>query len=379
MDTLNVHEARALAEQKLDKDRSRVIQSVGLRLAQIKHVINQLRKQTIVAQHPEWDARLIEMNPPNSDDWVLEYALNTHEYFLQKVVPFSARVQDSHIKQWVLELEELLADIRRIVVQNLSKHSAMKPYRVLGNLQNETERSESLRKEWEACAYEYETLQREWQRIQGEKQNAQEHSSFDTITRLEQSREKMMAEKKAILEQWTHNWKKVEPTFTRLMEKSKTFEQLENAQLRILQLYLANPISARMKDPRGAGFLMLLRLAVDAIEEKKVFDADEREQAKELLLEAIQNPSFSAFFERTYELDQAIEGNLKEYYAHPLYHHLLQIETEEKTIQRKMSDVRNLQESVRVQHEEVQKKVMVLVKEADEVCRENLGVQLRIE
>jgi hypothetical protein len=158
------------------------------------------------------------------------------------------------------------------------------------------------------------------------------------------------------------------------MEKSKTFERMENAQLRMLQLYLANPVSARMKDPRGAGFLMLLRLAVDAIEEKKVFSPGEREMVRELLLEAMQNPSFSAFFERTFELDQAIEGNLREYYNHPLHHRLNQIESEGREVARKMQEVQSLGESVHAQYEEKRKSVARLVREADELCRNNLGV-----
>jgi hypothetical protein len=250
----------------------------------------------------------------------------------------------------------------------------MKPYRALGVLQEEWDESNRLLREREECAIEYAGLQHEWQRIQDAKHEAQSQPAFDTLVRLEESRESLMNEKRAILDQWVENWKRVEPIFNRLMEKSKTFERMENAQLRMLQLYLANPVSARMKDPRGAGFLMLLRLAVDAIEEKKVFSPGEREMVRELLLEAMQNPSFSAFFERTFELDQAIEGNLREYYNHPLHHRLNQIESEGREVARKMQEVQSLGESVHAQYEEKRKSVARLVREADELCRNNLGV-----
>ena len=377
MESLDISEARALAEQKLDKDRERVIKIVGMRLSQVRHVLNQLQKEDTIHRTPEWMAHLKQMTPPMSDEMILEYALNTHEYFTQHLAPFTPRARDPAVMQWMAELEDTLADVRRIVVQNLSKHPAMKPYRALGLLIEEYANVRAAQHEREECVKEYTRLQHDLQRIHLEKADAQSQPGFATLTRLEESREELMAEKRAILEQWTANWQKVEPIFNRLLEKSKTFERLENAQLRMLQLYLANPVSARMKDPRGAGFLMLLRLAVDAIEEKKVFHEEEREMAREQLLETIQNPSFSAFFERTFELDQAIEANLREYYAHPLHHLLTQIETEERVVQRKMNEVQTLGETVDQQYEEKRRLVERLAKETDEVCQNNLGIRIR--
>lgn len=377
MESWTIVDARALAEEKLDKDRERVIKLVGMRLSQVRHVLNQLQKEETVLRTPEWNAHLKQMTPPVSDEMILEYALNTHEYFIQHLSPFGTRTRDPGIIKWMMELEDTLADVRRVVVQNLSKHPAMKPYRALGLLLDEYSNAQHALHEREECVREYTRLQQDLQRTQGEKAHAQSQPGFKTLTRLEQSREELMGEKRAILEQWTLNWQKVEPIFNRLLEKSKTFEHLENAQLRTLQLYLANPISARMKDPRGAGFLMLLRLAVDAIEEKKVFDEEEREMAREQLLETIQNPSFSAFFERTFELDQAIEANLREYYAHPLHHQLTQIETEERMIQRKMGDVQALGEKVDAEYEEKHRTVQRLIREADEVCQNNLGIRIQ--
>lgn len=376
MEKRTLHDARALAEEKLDRDRERVVRLVGMRLSQAKHVVMRMQEMDDIIQNPELFSHIKRMTPPVSDEMILEYALNTHEFFIQHVAPHAARVQHPKAREYLSELEETLADVRRIVVQNLSKHPAMKPYRSLGLLQEELDAAQHLLREREECVHEYSRLQQDWQRVQDAKHEAQSQPGFETLTRLEESRESLMQEKRAILDQWVENWKRVEPVFNRLLEKSKTFENMENAQLRMLQLYLANPISARMKDPRGAGFLMLLRLAVDAIEEKKVFGREEREMIRELLLEAIQNPSFSAFFERTFELDQAIEGNLREYYNHPLHHHLNQIESDERAVARKMQEVQSLGEAVHAQYEEKMKFVERLAKEADELCRNNLGVSI---
>lgn len=377
MESRTILDARALAEEKLDKDRERVVKLVGMRLSQVRHVLNQLLKEDAITRAPAWSAQLKQMIPPVSDEMILEYALNTHEYFIQHIASFGTYTRDPDIVKWTMELEDTLADVRRIVVQNLSKHPAMKPYHTLGLLLDEYANAQHALREREECVREYTRLQQDLQRIHLEKTEAQSQPGFDTLTRLEESREELMTEKRAILEQWTSNWQKIEPIFNRLLEKSKTFEDLENAQLRMLQLYLANPISARMKDPRGAGFLMLLRLAVEAIEEKKVFHDEERERAREQLLETIQNPSFSAFFERTIELDSTIEANLREYYAHPLHHHLTQIETDERMIQRKMGEVQAIGEKVDAEYEEKQRTVQRLLREADEVCQNNMGIRIR--
>ncbi|MEK6970087.1 MAG: hypothetical protein AABW68_00130 [archaeon] len=378
MDEWNISEARALAEEKLDADRVRVVKSVGLRLSQVRHVVNQLMKQERVLADPELVSLVKRMIPPVSDEVVLEYALNTQEFFAQHIAPRLERIPVPAIRNWSAELDDALVDTRRIVVQNLSKHPAMKPYRMLGTLREEYDRFLSLEREVGECAREYARLRGEWDALLTAIADARADKSFETLSLMEGSREQLMGEKRAILDRWILDWRKVEPIFTRLLEKSTVFEHMENAQLRILQLYLANPVSARMKDPHGAGFLMLLRLAVQAMEEKKVFPPSEREAARESLLEAMEDPSFSLFFERAVELDRAIEGNLREYLAHPLRRHLSGLETEEHALSRKMQEVQSLGEAVEQRRGEARKSMERLAKDTDEVCRNNLGISIRI-
>lgn len=314
MQRLSIDEALSLAENSLDRDRVEVVRQVALRAAQIKYVISRLRTWPVVAENESLAQALERMIPPMNDDMLLAFALNAPESFAQHIQPVLEREfqahPDEHAEKWVHELEDALNGARRTVLQNLSKHPAMKPFRLLRELKEHVEEYQKVEYESQERLKKVEMARNEKRMVEDEWTSLSDSQGFDTITRLLESQQEMIEKKRRLSQEWLRVWKSVEPVLQNLQEKSARFRQMENAQARTLQLYLANPISARAKDPHGAGLLMLIRLSVESLEQEGSDLSDvERMESRDALLECLQNPLFSDYFTYSDELDHALEQN----------------------------------------------------------------------
>ncbi len=372
MRVYSLEEGLRAAEQSLEKDRVRVTHALALRAAQVKHVVHRLLESLEDNALLSVKESLKNLLPPVTGETLIEYALNSHAFFSQNV-QHHFLASNPHAR----ELDDALLEMRRIVMQNLSKHAAMKPFQLLTNLQKEQEMQRAIMQTQEECEREIERDKRLAERVEEELQYLSAEKGYDTLRRLEESRNALLHQKKELVGAWMGVWNKIGLVLDELSQKTKTFQKMENAQLRVLQLYLANPSSAREKDGHGAGLLMLLRLSVDSLNEKKFpFSKERKEEMKKMVLEALENPFFSNYFEYVSDLDSVLEQNHQEYVSHPLYARRSKLEWEKQRVQRRVQEKMIELEKIRGEAMIGSKRVHQFFEEADAVCQLRLGFGL---
>ncbi len=321
----SVSEAEIFIENALEADRGKAVRVVGLQAAQVKYVVRKMQDVLTLNESARWKEVLESFIPPMSEDGLLSFAMSAHERFEQTVLPHAEEwSQRLNNQQWIFELEEALLGARRTVMQQLSKHPAMRPYQLFQQLRdvevNVHSASAEEKAEWNAWKKAELELE-EMVRAREERALAKDAT---TVQRLMTSRDALIRKRQEGIARWSEVWKEVHPVLEKLANNPKTFEKLENAQLRMLQLYLANVSSARAKDVHGAGLSMLLQWMVRSLEEKNGLKLSERAEMRDALLRALENPTFVNYFEENAHLDTVIEANHRETVEHPAYRELMQ-------------------------------------------------------
>ncbi|MEK6902434.1 MAG: hypothetical protein AABX02_02495, partial [archaeon] len=324
---------------------------------------------------------LSTFNPPMNDDLLLAFALNAPESFAQNVLGVVeselARHPNESAQKWVVELEDALNGSRRTVLQNLSKHPAMKPFRLLRELVERRNEYVRMQSESHARWKNVEHARNEKGRLEEEWAALTQEQGFETLARLLSSREEMVEKKKRVSMEWLRVWKSVEPVLQNLQEKSARFRQMENAQARTLQLYLANPLSARGKDPHGAGVLMLIRLSVESLEQEGSDLSDvERMESRDVLLECLQNSFFADYFGYSEELDRALEQNGRALDEMPLNARRIIVEQRGASVSQEVETFVGEWDAWEQRKSGYQMELKRLEREADEACQLALGFGL---
>ena len=369
-------EARAFFEERLSKDQGKVVQSLALRAAQVKHVVTRLARHAEQMGDAEL-AQLLEKHlPPMSEQKLLKYAAHTHQEWSEKIVPLLQRRWGENvppqIQGWLAEADEVLIDMRRITVQGLSKHPAVKPNEL-------AEMIAELFVQRNQMAVARQSAERDAQLWENALMSAQQslellsqHRGFDTFMRLQESFHKLTQEKTARTQAWLETWERVRPCLEYLNEHVPRFQEMENAQMRMLQWYLANPLNAVQRDVHGAGLVMLLRMAVESLPE--ISNSEKREEIRSVLENALEEESFILFFEQLIQLDEAIRWNVNAYQEHELFSMKVGLESKAAEAQR------GIEESLRVAAKHLQEEEHLshaaekLKRELSELCVKNWGV-----
>ncbi len=376
MKKLDLGAAREHAHALVRVDHEKVVKMLTLRAAQVKYVLNRT---------PLFDDQTLEsvkkrIDPPvaNAGDALIQYALSTHEEFLHShklLLERSTHAREN--EKWLNELEETLLEMRRIVMQNLSKHPALRPYNLLTKLQDEVSDYEETGTEYAHLLQKKNSLSREIVLLERDAELCRTQPGFDTLRRLNESFDKLVSEKRALNDHWMHVWLSLSEIFKRLAENEDASQEWENAQHRMLHLYLTNPALTREKDVHGQGLVMILRLAVSALEtRKKLFKGMNDEDVHTTLLNALENPLFVNYLEHMHALDAAISANQNERNNHP--HHKI------------LSDIQQRVSEVQRDHDKVDEEIFRLVqtkenrakeiqsiwKEANHACQTQLCFEL---
>ncbi|MDP2666889.1 MAG: hypothetical protein Q8P05_05325 [Candidatus Diapherotrites archaeon] len=307
-------EAARRLEAILGVDRTRTAEIVAMRAAEVKHTLSRMIP-TMDEKGAQWLERL---TPPRSEEALLAYAVEAHPYFETQVGPaMRPGANENSSSHWWGELEEALLDMRRVAVQNLSKHPAQKGLGLLSRWRESVERDEEASRRVYGLERELRNTLRGQNEVEDEEAALSGGKGYDTYFRLRESRDSLLRRKQGLESQWMHVWEKVAPVLEKLYADTPSFAAMENAQLRLLQLYLAHPQNARARDVHGAGLVMVLRLAVDALEEKE--NSSDEEAAREIILGALEEKVFTDYFWLANELEVALQGNAKELHSHPIH------------------------------------------------------------
>ncbi len=369
-------EACAFFSERLMKDQGKVIQSLALRAAQLKYVISCLTKHAQRVGDDDLAQGLEKYSPPMSEQKLLAYANTMHHEWTQKAVPLLQKKWGENppekICVWIQEAEDVLVDMRRITAQNLSKHPALKPHQLAESAAAEMNGLDEATHAKDA----FETNLLAWKNELDAAERARDElvmrKGFDSFSRLEESFQHLTREKTARTNAWLNVWGDVQPCLEYLNEHSEKFSEMENAQMRILQWYLASPLNAIQRDVHGAGIVMLLRFAVEALLEMS--DSKKTQTIRETLEKALEEESFVAYFEQMIQLDEAIRWNVRTYQEHELFP--IKANWENKIIEAQKGIHVS---SVEMSHWEAEENNRMaslekLKRELNELCEKNWGV-----
>lgn len=376
MKKISIDAAHTLARDLVRVDHEKVVKLLTLRAAQVKYVLNRtslLSDETLLSMRKK-------LGPPvaGAGDALVQYALNMHETFVQNIRPQLERLTSARENEkWRNELEETLLEMRRIVMQNLSKHPALRPYNLLTKLKEKMHEHEMHESEYALLVQRKATVTRDITLAERDADECKMQLGYDTLRRLDESLEKLVAEKRALNEYWMKCWLPLSEIFVRLTENEEAAEKLENAQHRMLQLYLSKPALTRERDAHGQGLVMILRLAVSALEtKKKMFKGMTNEEVRTTLLNALENPLFVDFQEHMHALDAAISANQSERSMHPHYRILSDIQQRTTSWQREHEKVEEEIFKTVHQKETLNKEIQSIWNEANHACQAQLNLEL---
>jgi len=373
---MSILEARTRTHELVKNDHEKVVKLLMLRVAQVKYVMN----RSPLFSHESVAGLHAKMNPPSpgAEDALIQYALTMHEAFVTHYKPLLEHAPGAHENSsWLRELEDTLLEMRRIVMQNLSKHPALRPYNLLTKLSEHIEKYEQLGSEYALLQGEKNRLARESIFLNHESEEYRSRPGFDTLTRLNVSFDKLLLEKRALNEHWMNTWQSLSVIFKCLTENENASASWENAQHRMMHLYLTNPALTREKDAHGQGLVMILRLAVSALElDENVFVGMNKEDVRDTILHALEDPLFVQYIEHVHALDAAIVANQHERDNHPLHRALMGVQQRENSIllnQEKTEEA--IFNSIHAR-ENIAKEIGVIWKEANHVCQTQLNFEL---
>ncbi len=373
---MSLLEARSRAHELIRSDHEKVIKLLMLRVAQVKYVMN----RTPLFSHENVSSLRSKIEPPSpgSGDALIQYALTMHELFVSSYKSLFEHAPDANENNsWLRELEETLLEMRRIVMQNLSKHPALRPYNLLTKLSEHVEKYEELGSEYTLLQTEKNRLLRESIFLNNEAEEHCSRTGYDTLTRLNSSFDKLVMEKRALNEHWMNHWNSLSVIFKCLAENEKASASWENAQHRMMHLYLTNPALTREKDAHGQGLVMILRLAVSALElDENVFVGLNKEDVHATILRALEDPLFVHYIEHVHALDVAIAANQNERDNHPLHRALMDVGQRENSIVLSQEKVEEAIFNTIQLRENVAKEIQSVWKEANQVCQSQLNFEL---
>ncbi|MFH0969844.1 MAG: hypothetical protein V1776_00050 [Candidatus Diapherotrites archaeon] len=383
MQTKSWVDAEEHVGKALEGDRHKAVKAVALQGAQIKFVIRKLQSQMHKEDNLEIVKGLESFIPPMNEDLLLAYALSSPERFEKEMIPllkaWGRRNPNSLIEKWIEEMEEALLIARRVVVQNLSKHPGMKPYHLFQRIGDAKEELIDIERNVQENEDKIHRIERELKEAREEKETHWSHPRAETLRRLLESREKLLQRKQEWIIGWNNAWEKIRPVLERMANHPETFERLENAQLRMLQLYLANPANARQRDVHGAGLLMLLQWMVRTLEEKISFSLAETADMRDALASALEDGIFTTFFEKNAELDHAIELNQQEYMELPLYKVMRSAEMREVSARQELNKIKSAHAQIKETVHSKQGELNALFAELNEHCERHLGFSVARE
>lgn len=375
MRKLNPHELLTFLSDALEKDHQKVTQSVALRGAQVTYVLNRLRER-----FPEWSEAWKTIAPPKSGEnrWI-EYGLHAHDTFtqLREQLEKTPHAPNAEFRAWVEELDNVLLDIRRIIVQNLSKHPALRPHNLVSRLIEIEQEREQKELDLRLIQAQWNETHESIQHLSDERDQMKRAPEYYSWSRLEESFAFLTREKQQLNEEWVQIWKEVSPIFQQISDRAEISEKLENAQHRMLQLYLSSPLTTREKDANGRGLVMICSLAVDALEGKaKGKKKKEDEAARETLLRALESPIFVHYAEHVSAINQNLMFNRKERDAHPLYFRESHILNELSRLQRRAEELSQSREELKKETGALEKKYRETFNELNHMSRVSWGVEV---
>ncbi len=360
------------AEEWLKKDHERVTKLLALKGAQIKYVLHKLGETRVENEEME------KLVPPfHDEDALVQYGMNTYDYFVQTLRPQMEEETNANTHEWMNELENAFLEMRRIVMQSLSKHPALRPYNYLTSLNQKMQEHESRVQTRARTQNEIMRFNRELIQTQAELNEMKEDQAYDTLKRLNETREKLGEEKRVLNDMWLSTWNELSKVFQRLANHEKISGEWENAQHRMVHLYLVNTLVTRDKDPHGKGLVMILQLAVNALEkEKKLFKDMSNEEAREILLNALENPLFVHFPEHYRAIDAAMGQNQHERFRNSAYKKKSSIERalvkSRSSLEKAAQDLVDIEQDIQSSQHQIEKEWT----EANHVCKLNLGIEL---
>ncbi len=377
MKPVSIDEAHRVARQLLHVDHEKVVKLLTLRAAQVKYVLNRPEMRSDENVESFRDALL----PPVSqnEDALIQYGLAQHEEFTTITRPRIEQHSSNAVqnKEWLNELEETFLEMRRIVMQNLSKHPALRPYNLLTKVQEQLHERQENNLHYRILLQKKRMMEEDLQRADEEEALLKSGQGFETLQRLEESLNELVNEKRALDDHWMKCWSTLSVVFKRFTENEKAAEKLENAQYRMIQLYLSNPSITRDRDAHSKGLIMILRLVVSALEEgKKWFKDMSNEDVRTTVLRALEDPVFVNYQEHVHALDAAISRNQEERDARPLHHELISLRQKKLALelQREHTD-EELFQVVRAR-EAMDKTIHHAWNDAREACRAQLNMEL---
>lgn len=369
-------EAWQVAHDLVQVDHEKVIKLLTLRAAQIKYVLN---RSPLFEDEPLAFVRK-KLEPPvsHSGDALVKYALSMHETFVQHIRPQLEQSAHAHENmRWLVELEETLLEMRRIVMQNLSKHPALRPYNLLTALKEKIAENDIQNSAYAQLLQRKAHVTREIMVCDRDAAECKAQPGYDTLRRLDESLEKLVAEKRALNEHWVTIWQSLGGIFKRLAENDEASKEWENSQHRMLHLYLTNPALTRDRDAHGQGLVMILRLAVSALESrKKWFKEMSNEEVNTILLNALENPLFVHFQEHMHALDAAIAANQNERSIHPHYRILAEIQNRTSGLQREHEKIEEEIFSIVQEKDSTRHSIQSIWNDANHACQAQLNMEL---
>lgn len=377
MKPISVDEAHRVARQMLHVDHEKVVKLLTLRAAQVKYVLN--RPEMREDENVESFRGALLPPVSQSEDALIQYGLTQHEDYTTLIRPkieqHSPTVQKK--QAWLNELEETFLEMRRIVMQNLSKHPALRPYNLLTKVQERLLEQRENNLHYHTLLQKKRMIEEDLQRADEDETSLKGEQGFETLQRLEESLNELVHEKRALDEHWMKCWSTLSVVFKRFMENEKAAEKLENAQYRMIQLYLSNPSITRDRDAHSKGLIMILRLVVSALEEgKKWFKDMSNEEVRTTVLSALEDPVFVNYQEHVHALDAAITRNQQERDARPLHHELILIR--QKKLALELQHERAEEELFQIvrAREQLEKNTQHAWNDAHDACHTQLNMEL---
>ncbi len=377
MNLATVSSAQRTASDLLAVDHEKVIKLLTLRAAQVKYLLN----RTAEGEKSLDDHLREQLLPPvnQSGDALIQFGLSAHEKFTREIRPVLIRkaLPSRENESWLNELDNVFLEMRRVVMQNLSKHPALRPHNLLTKLRDALDQQKVFEQEYSELVQYKAGVSRHLIQVDRDMAECCLQPGFDTLRLLDESLEKLVVEKRARSETWMECWQPLREIFKRLAENENAAGELENAQHRMLHLYLSNPLLTRERDAHGLGLVMILRVAVSALEtRKKMFKGMSNEDVRTTLLNALENPFFIHFQEQMHALDAAITANQHERSIHPHHRMLSELQQRANELLREHEKVVEAIYQITQQKESNQIQIQSAWKDANAACQTQLNFEL---
>ena len=267
---------RALArvEEQRSELRKKVSQSLALRTAQIKYLIN----RGLQSRWNEWTrvAATHPLFPPMQENKVIDYALRAHALFqptiyqewLGKASRLSPQEQQAFVA-WLSEWEEVLDEMRRMTVQNLSSMPEEKIAEELARIQQWDDERQAEKKKEIACMRAAQSCRESAADTMTDINAMEQAHAFIPIRRGVEALHEWQAQKQSLEQEWMRNWEAIQPIMEILSNETLLLEKMELSAIQLLQNYVKNPWQARARDAHASGLKMLMEVAMHEVKKNE--------------------------------------------------------------------------------------------------------------